>query len=113
MHDLRTLHTELALPPIPIAHPHHFPIHMLPNKSTEETPGAHQGYEKLLSRVITEKINTTTNIGEDGEAVEVESDLEAMQGVEPEMGLIRWVEAVRELVGLLAPAGGGKEQRIG
>jgi hypothetical protein len=98
MHDLRTLHTELALPPIPLSHPHHFPIHLLPNRSTEETPDAQQGYERLLARVVTEKVGMVPGVDEEGGENEVEGDLESMQGVEPDVGLIRWVEEVRELV---------------
>ncbi|KAI9632711.1 protein regulator of cytokinesis 1 [Dioszegia hungarica] len=97
MHDLRTLHTELALPPIPLSHPHHFPLHLLPNRSTEETPGAQQGYERLLARVVTEKVGMVPGVDEEGGENEVEGDLESMQGVEPDVGLIRWVEEVREL----------------
>lgn len=40
----------------------------------------------------------TAGTDENGGETEVEGDLESMQGVEPEVGLMRWVEEVRELV---------------
>jgi hypothetical protein len=89
--DLRNLHSELALPPIPLSRPHHFPIHLLPSKAIEETPGAHAGYEKLLSRVISEK----PAVGDEDEG---EGELLALEGVEPEVGLIRWAEEIHALV---------------
>ncbi|ORY29830.1 microtubule associated protein-domain-containing protein [Naematelia encephala] len=88
--DLLWIHRELGLPPVPLSHPHHFPIHLLPSKSTEEQPGAHSGYEKLLSRFF------TANAGleyDDDEGAE----LAGMDGVEPEVGLVAWAEEVSEL----------------
>jgi hypothetical protein len=48
--------------------------------------------------VVTEKVGMVPGVDEEGGENEVEGDLESMQGVEPDVGLIRWVEEVRELV---------------
>lgn len=87
--DLRWLHSELGLPPVPLSHPHHFPPELLPDKSKEETPGAHQTYEKLLARFM-------IAFEEDKDGEVEEKGLEDMQ---PEVGLINWVEEVSSLVG--------------
>jgi hypothetical protein len=77
---------------VPLSQPHHFPIHLLPSRVTEETPGAHASYEKLLSRVISER---PVGAEEDEEA---EAELVALEGVEPEVGLISWTEEILGLV---------------
>jgi hypothetical protein len=77
---------------VPLSQPHHFPIHLLPSRVTEETPGAHASYEKLLSRVISER---PAGAQEDEEA---EVELIALEGVEPEIGLVNWTEEILGLV---------------
>jgi hypothetical protein len=77
---------------VPLSQPHHFPIHLLPSRVTEETPGAHASYEKLLSRVISER---PAGAQEDDEA---EVELVALEGVEPEVGLVNWTEEILGLV---------------
>lgn len=77
---------------MPLTYPHHFPPELLPDKSKEETPGAHQAYERLLARFM-------TAYEEDRDGEVEEKGLEDMQ---PEVGLIIWVEEVSRLVGQTA-----------
>ncbi|WVQ74720.1 hypothetical protein IAR50_004324 [Cryptococcus sp. DSM 104548] len=91
--NLAWLHAELALPPIPTSNPHLFPPHLLPPHDEEETPGAYASYEKLLHKLIA---NNPLPPGESEDWPEVE-DLEGMDGVEPEIPLIDWVDEVTEL----------------
>jgi len=89
--DLFFMHAELALPPVPISHPHHFPPYLLPTRATEERPGVHAEYEKILSRFI----SANQTAAEDEEA---EMDLKIMDEVEPEPSLMNWAGEVTELV---------------
>ncbi|WVW80220.1 hypothetical protein I302_102198 [Kwoniella bestiolae CBS 10118] len=91
--NLIWLHSELALPPVPTSSPHHFPPELLPSHEEEETPGAYATYEKILHRVIG---SNPLPPGECEEWGEVE-DLNGMEGVEPEIGLIEWSEELTEL----------------
>jgi hypothetical protein len=94
---LATFHTELGLPPVPISQPHHFPLHLLPTRATEETPGANAAHEKLLARMIPDfKARAEQDSEEEGKRVE------GLKGVEPELGLLGWLNGVRELVRLFA-----------
>lgn len=92
--DLLWQHRELALPPIPISQPHHFPLHLLPSRATEEKPGAHAGYEKLLSRFF----SANAGLKADEESGEMEGEVEGMEGVEPDVGLVHWAEELLDLV---------------
>lgn len=112
---LRTLHAHLSLPPVPISQPHHFPIHLLPTRASEETPGANAAHEKLLARVLAEMALMPPRAPrlegeEEGEgegqgdepydvpALELVAALEVMKDVEPELGLLEWLGNARELV---------------
>lgn len=90
--DLRNLHAELSLPPFPTSHPHHFPPHLLPPRENEETPGAYTTFERLLAKVIAER--PVVNDGEE----EDNAEITALEGVEPEVGLMRWLEDIMGLV---------------
>lgn len=90
--DLFFLHAELVLPPVPLSHPHHFPIQLLPAKGKEERPGAHGEFEKILSRFIAANMAA----GVDDEADNM--NLKVMDEVEPEIGLMSWVEDIAQLV---------------
>ncbi|KAK4690059.1 Ase1/PRC1/MAP65 family protein, partial [Tremellales sp. Uapishka_1] len=97
LRNLAWLHSELLLPPIPISHPHLFPTHLLPSRTTEEKPGIHVLYEKILAKFFS--ANPTlggTLPEEDGEEEEV-VEVNGLDGVEPEVGLIDWAEDVEEL----------------
>ncbi|OCF56492.1 hypothetical protein L486_05342 [Kwoniella mangroviensis CBS 10435] len=91
--NLIWLHSELALPPVPTSSPHHFPPELLPSHEEEETPGAYATYEKILHRVIG---SNSLPPGECEEWDEVE-DLQGMDNVEPEIGLIEWSDELTEL----------------
>lgn len=69
----------------------HFPQDMLPDKANEETPGAHQTYERLLAKFIF--INKDVVTEEDQEP-----ELEGLDDVQPEIGLINWVNEIAGLV---------------
>lgn len=86
--DLRWLHAELGLPPLPLTHPHHFPISLLPDRAKEETPGAHATYEKLFARFM-------ATYKEDSE-IEVEE--KGLDDLQPEVGLINWIADLSSLV---------------
>ena len=89
--SLAFLHAELGLPTVPIAQPHHFPLHLLPARTTEERPGAHSTYEKTLSRYITANIGVSNVEG--GEVT-----CKGLEEVEPEIGLLNWAEELNGLV---------------
>ncbi|WWC96882.1 hypothetical protein V866_003757 [Kwoniella sp. B9012] len=91
--NLIWLHSELALPPVPISSPHHFPPELLPSHEEEETPGAYTTYEKILHGVIG---SNPLPPGECEEWGEIE-DLQGMENVEPEIGLIEWSDELTEL----------------
>lgn len=91
--NLSYLSTELVLPAVPIAHPHHFPIYLLPPRASEERPGAHATYEKSLSRFITANPAGTTEVS-----------YETLDGVEPEVGLLSWIQEIEALVRGPVPA---------
>lgn len=89
MVDLRWIHSELALPPLSLGtQPSSFPVELLPDKSKEETPGAHQTYEKLLAKFI-------ATYKEDSEGEVEEKGLDDLQ---PEIGLLNWVNELSSLV---------------
>jgi len=88
---LAFLHAELALPPVPLTQPHHFPIHLLPSRNNEERPGVYAGYEKALSRYITANSPSSTE-AEEG------ASLKGLEGVEPEIAMIAWAEDMSSLV---------------
>jgi protein regulator of cytokinesis 1 len=93
--SLTWLHSELHLPPIPIAHPHHFPVQFLPSRQSEERPGAHAGYEKLLAKfAVANPDPYGENLPEGAEMAEAKG----MEGVEAELGLLAWAQEVEELV---------------
>lgn len=86
---IRWLHDELGLPPIPNGTgSHSFPTELLPNKQNEETPGAYQTYEKLLSKFV-----TTYKEDDDGVV-----DLSSLDDLQPEVGLINWINELSGLV---------------
>ncbi|WWD16447.1 hypothetical protein CI109_100873 [Kwoniella shandongensis] len=91
--NLAWLHNELALPPVPTSHPHHFPLDLLPNHAEEETPGAYSAYERILAKVISQNALPE---GDMEEWPEIE-DLEGLDGVEPEIGLIEWADEITDL----------------
>jgi protein regulator of cytokinesis 1 len=97
--NLAFLHTEMGLPPVPISHPHHFPIHLLPLRATEERPGAHASYEKILSRYIS--INAATLTDDN-----VENSCIGLEEVEPEVGLAAWADELSNLVSASVPVWG-------
>ncbi|WWC60378.1 uncharacterized protein I303_102950 [Kwoniella dejecticola CBS 10117] len=91
--NLIWLHSELALPPVPTSSPHHFPPELLPAHEEEETPGACSSYERLLNRVIASNPLPPGEVEEWGEV----EDLEGMENVQPEIGLIEWSDELTEL----------------
>ncbi|OCF38366.1 hypothetical protein I317_07862 [Kwoniella heveanensis CBS 569] len=91
--NLTWMHHELALPPIPTSKPHNFPPELLPSHEEEETPGAYASFEKLLHKIIA--LNPLPS-GDSEEWPEVD-DLEGLEGVEPEVGLIEWVGECMDL----------------
>ncbi|WRT65761.1 uncharacterized protein IL334_002710 [Kwoniella shivajii] len=91
--NLTWLHSELALPPVPTSFPRHFPVDLLPSHNEEETPGAYSSYEKILHRIIGCNPLPPGDCEEWGEV----DDLEGMEKVEPEIGLIEWAEEITEL----------------
>jgi protein regulator of cytokinesis 1 len=88
---LAFLHAELSLPPVPLSQPHHFPINLLPSRKNEERPGAFAQYEKALSRYITANPPSPVEMEE-------AASLKGLDGVEPEVGLLAWVEEMNGLV---------------
>jgi hypothetical protein len=116
--DLHWLHDELALPPLPNgAGSHSFPIELLPDRRNEETPGAYQAYEKTLGhfianfkeenveREIVEKEAKSNEEGHEGEEEEEDEadkgrvlDLKGLEDLQPEVGLINWINELSELV---------------
>lgn len=100
-----TLHwqyQELSLPPL-LPHPHHVPAHLLPSRSTEETPGVHATYERAFWR-FHERVPPEHDIPAEEEQEMTEERERIMyeglqqDGVEPTLGLIYWAEALNELV---------------
>jgi hypothetical protein len=61
---------------------------MLPNKANEETPGAYQTYEKIFARFM-------STYKEDSEGEVEEKGLDDLQ---PEVGLINWINELSNLV---------------
>lgn len=88
--ELRWLHIELGLPPLPTtASQHHFPPDLLPDRSKEETPGAYQNYERLLARFML----VNKDMAEEGEIEE-----RGLEDVQPEVGLINWMTEIFKVV---------------
>jgi protein regulator of cytokinesis 1 len=115
--DLHWLHDELALPPLPNGTgSHSFPIELLPDRHNEETPGAYQAYEKTLGHFIAnfkeenverEIVEKEPKITEDGNVEEEEDDegdkgrvldLKGLEDLQPEVGLINWINELSGLV---------------
>ena len=117
--DLHWLHDELALPPLPNGTgSHSFPIELLPDRHNEETPGAYQVYEKTLGHFIAnfKEENVEREIvekepknkeGDDGAEEEEEEeeaelgrvlDLKGLEDLQPEVGLMNWINELSELV---------------
>jgi hypothetical protein len=116
--DLHWLHDELALPPLPNGTgSHSFPIELLPDRHNEETPGAYQAYEKTLGHFIAnfkeenverEIVEKEPKNNEGGAEEEEEDDDEADKGrvldlkgledLQPEVGLINWINELSDLV---------------
>ncbi|KAL7424666.1 Microtubule bundling protein [Cryptotrichosporon argae] len=90
--DLIWYRDELDLPPLPLSALAiaSFPARLLPSTDTEETPGAYSRYLELLQHVINSNVVPS---GDEEEAGEIRG----MDGVEPEIGLMRWAEEVLEL----------------
>jgi protein regulator of cytokinesis 1 len=94
--ELRWLHNELGFPALALnGSQAHFPQDMLPDKANEETPGAHQTYERLLAKFIF--INKDV-VAEENQ----EPELEGLDDVQPEIGLINWVNEIAGLVSVQA-----------
>jgi len=115
--DLHWLHDELALPPLPVGiGSNSFPTELLPNRHNEETPGAYQAYEKTLGHFIAnfkeenverEIVEKEPKINEEGVEEEEEEedaekgrvlDLKGLEDLQPEVGLINWINELSELV---------------
>jgi protein regulator of cytokinesis 1 len=87
--DLRWLHSELALPPLPTGTAsNQFPIELLPNRKGEETPGAYQTYERMLARFM-----ATYKEANEGEVEET-----GLDDLQPEIGLVNWINELSNLV---------------
>ncbi|WVN90704.1 uncharacterized protein L203_105946 [Cryptococcus depauperatus CBS 7841] len=91
--NLLWLHSELALPSISASTHHPFPPDLLPDHAEEEVPGAYASFEDLLNTVITSNELPT---GDCEEWPEI-GNLEGMEGVEPEIGLMEWADEVTDL----------------
>lgn len=92
--ELRWLHSELALPPLPNGTgSHQFPLDLLPNPENEETPGAYHSYEKMLARFI-------ATYKEDNEGEVEERGLDDLQ---PELGVVYWINEISTLVSRKRP----------
>lgn len=85
--DLIWYRAELDLPPI--AAPS-FPDHLRPSTEEEETPGAHARYEVLLGNVMS--LNEAPRSEDEGQ------EIQGMDDVEPEIGLMNWSDEMLELV---------------
>lgn len=85
--DLIWYHAELVMPPLGLGQ---FPEHLLPPREDEETPGAHDRYERALDRLMTR--NPVPSGEEDG------VEIQGMDGIEPEIGLTVWAETLLEIV---------------
>lgn len=88
--DLLWYHAELNLPS-PV-HGSMFPLALLAPQSDEEQPGFHARYEQLLDHVLATNPRQTGEDGEDG------IELQGMDDIEPEIGLMNWSEVVLALV---------------
>lgn len=98
MHNLETnfghlvwFASELCLPPLPLGPLDEFPEHLLLPISMEETPGAFERYTQLLSTIL------AVNEPWDGEDDADAPDIQGMDGVEPEIGLLLWAEQLLHL----------------
>lgn len=85
--DLIWYRAELDLPPL-----EQLPPELRPPRGEEEQPGAHIRYESLLEHVIALNPVKAGSFGDE------ERDIEGMEEVEPEVGLINWADALLQLV---------------
>jgi hypothetical protein len=104
--NLHYQYQELSLPPL-LPQPHHVQPHLLPSRTTEETPGIHATYERALWR-FHERVGPDLDLNTEEAVDEATEERDRMlydslerDHVEPTLGLIAWAEAVNELVGLL------------
>jgi len=72
-----------------------FPVYLLPSRDLEETPGAHARYEKILAQILA--LNPWKGANEEDEG---DVELQGMDDIEPEIGLINWCEQLLELVSM-------------
>ncbi|TXT15770.1 hypothetical protein VHUM_00273 [Vanrija humicola] len=84
--DLIWYHAELVMPPLGLGQ---FPEHLLPPREDEETPGAHERYERALDRIMS--LNAVPSGEEDG------VEIQGMDGIEPEIGLTNWADTLLEI----------------
>lgn len=89
--DLIWFAAELDLPPLPKGLLDEFPERLLPPSTMEETPGAFGRYTNLLSSIM------AVNEAWQGEDDEEAPEIQGMEGVEPEVGLMNWAEQLLEL----------------
>lgn len=68
------------------------PSDLRPSKTGEEVPGDHARYEALLERVVS--LNPRMGDEEEGQ------EIQGMEDVEPEVGLMAWAEELLQLVRL-------------
>lgn len=92
MVDLIWFHFELDLPDLL-----DFPLYLLPSTQMEETPKAHAAYQRQLAEII------SLNPWKSGDEEEPEGiELQGLDGIEPEFGLINWCQEVLNLVSRFA-----------
>jgi len=106
--DLHWLHDELALPPLPNGNGSHaFPMELLPDRHNEETPGAYQAYEKTLGHFIANfKEENVEREAKTGDELEEDDegdkgrvlDLKGLEDLQPEVGMINWINELSNLV---------------
>lgn len=85
--DLIWYRAELDLPPL-----EQLPPDLRPSRSEEEQPGAHLRYEALLEHVVALNPIKAGSFGDE------ERDVEGVEEMEPEVGLINWADALLQLV---------------
>lgn len=89
--DLIWFAAELDLPPLPKGPLDEFPERLLPPAAMEETPGAFERYTTLLTSIM------AVNEAWQGEDDEEAPEIQGLEGVEPEVGLMNWAEQLLEL----------------
>lgn len=89
--DLIWYRAELDLPPLD-GEDGSFPPELKPGRGDEEVPGAHVRYEALLEHVV------GLNPVRVGDEEEEGQEIQGMEEVEPEVGLIAWADALLQLV---------------